>query len=91
MISGLEIVKSKTVPDSWKKARLKSVFKKRFKDETENCRPLSMLIIPSKLLEDQICRPVNNHLDLHNLSTLAQWGFKEVKSTKSPLLHMTEG
>ena len=85
-----KIIEGKTVPDSWKKARLKSAFKKGPKDETENYRPLSMLTIPSKLLEGQICRPINNHLDLHHLSTPAQWGFKEGKSTEGLLLHMTE-
>ena len=62
-----KIIESKPVPDSWKKARLKSAFKKGPKDETENYRPLSMLTIPSKILEGQICRPVSNHLDLHHL------------------------
>ena len=85
-----KIIESKTVPDSWKKARLKSAFKKGPKDVTENYRPLSMLTIPSKILEGQICRPVSNHLDLHHLSTPAQWGFKEGKSTEGLLLHMTE-
>ena len=98
VVPGLQIVlnkmiESKPVPDSWKKARLKSAFKKGPKDETEHYRPLSMLTIPSKILEGQICRPVSSHLDLHHLSTPAQWGFKEGKSTvnrEGLLLHMTE-
>ena len=85
-----KIIESRTVPDRWKIARLKSAFKKGPKDETENYRPLSMLSIPSKILEGQICRPLNNHLDIHELSTPAKWGFKEGKSIESLLLHMTE-
>ena len=61
-----KIIESKTIPDDWKKARLKSAFKKGSKDEAENYRPLSMLTIPSKLLEGQICRLINKHLDLHH-------------------------
>ena len=49
-----------------------------------------MLTIPSKLLESQMCRLINKHLDLHHLSTPAQWGFKEGKSTEGLLLHTTE-
>eukprot|EP00795_Rhopilema_esculentum_P003498 gene3498-1881_t len=77
-------------PRCWKIARIKSSFKKGKKKERTNYRPLSMLSIPSKLLESQICNTVDNHLDDNNIVTDMQWGFAKGRSTEGILLKLTE-
>ena len=69
-------------PSCWKIARIKSSFKKGKKQERTNYRPLSMLSIPSKLLESQICNTVDSHLDDNKIVTDLQWGFIKGRSYK---------
>ena len=75
-----KIIYSSTVPDRGEKARLKSALKKGLMMGQNN---LSMLIIPRKILDGLICRPLNNHLDLYELSTPVQWRFKNGKLTET--------
>eukprot|EP00794_Sanderia_malayensis_P004136 gene4136-4689_t len=95
ILEGLKIVIDKSFEDSkfpqaWKIAKLKSAFKKGSNVERENYRPLSLLSVPSKIQEGQICKTVDRHLDLHGATTPYQWGFKKGKSTEELLLLMTE-
>ena len=55
-----------------------------------NYRPISLLSVPSKILERVVCRSFVNHLTTHNLSSDRQWGFRKGYSTKSLWLHLTE-
>ena len=48
-------------PDIWKLAEVKTAFKKGEHIQVENYRPLSMLSIPGKLLEAQICEALDEH------------------------------
>ena len=68
-------------PNTWKTAKLISAFKKGKQIERENYRPLSLLSIPGKILEGQICL---------NMDMPKQWGFQEGKSIEYLLLHITE-
>ena len=78
-------------PNQWKIARVNCIHKKGNTLECGNYRPISLLSIPSKLLES-----VENgsQLDffLHDfqLTTNSQWGFTKGKSTELLLLNMTE-
>ena len=72
VIDGLEIVYNKSrqsniYPDMWKLARVKTAHNKGKKDEVTNYRPLSMLSIPGKLLEGQICDTIDNHMNENRL------------------------
>ena len=77
-------------PNTWKIAKLRSAFKKGKQIERENYRPLSLLSIPGKILEGQICINLDSHLKINGAQTPKQWGFQEGKSTEYLLLHMTE-
>ena len=95
IVNSLEIIlkssfQQSVFPSCWKIARIKSSFKKGKKQERTNYRPLSMLSIPSKLLESQICNTVDSHLDDNKIVTDLQWGFIKGRSTEGILLKLTE-
>ena len=53
-------------------------------------RLISLLSVPSKVVEHLICTQMVGHLTEHNLQTEHQWGFRQQRSTEDALLHMTE-
>ena len=77
-------------PDIWKLAKVKSAFKKGEHKQVENYRPLSMLSIPGKLLEAQICKALDKHLKNQELLSDNQWGFRKGRSAEDLLLKLTE-
>ena len=77
-------------PISWKKSQVTAVFKKGNRLDVNNYRPISLLSVPSKILERVVCRSFDNHLTTHNLLSDRQWGFRKGHSTESLLLHLTE-
>ena len=63
------------------------------KGSTQDCgnyRPISLLNIPSKLLESIACFQLDSFLNQHNLITASQWGFRKSRSSELLLLSMTE-
>ena len=61
---GLEIVFDRSIqenkyPDAWKLAKVKTAHKKGERQEITNYRPLSMLYIPGKLLDWQVCEIID--------------------------------
>ena len=64
----------------WKLARLSTIFKEDDELEKGNYRPVSLLSIPSKILESCISDTVTDH----------QWAFRKGYSTKLLLTHLTE-
>ncbi len=52
-------------------------------------RPISLLSIPSKLLEKHFHLLVNDHLAEHHPLSDSQWGFQKGKSTLTTLLSVT--
>jgi len=77
-------------PISWKKSQVTAVFKKGNRLDVNNYRPISLLSVPSKILERAVCRSFDNHLTSHNLLSDRQWGFRKGHSTESLSLHVTE-
>ena len=67
-----------------------AVFKKGNRLDVNNYRPISLLSIPSKILERVVCRSFANHLTSHSLLSDRQWAFRKGHSTESLLLHLTE-
>lgn len=95
LINGLDIVFRKSFecsrfPTMWKLARVSAIFKKGNSLDPANYRPLSMLSLPGKLLESQFCSILDNHLQMHNIYSDNQWGFRKGRSTETLLLSMTE-
>ena len=52
---------------------------------------MSLLSIPSKLLESQICNIIDTHLNSCGIKSCKQWGFSKGLSTEGMLTSMTEG
>ena len=87
MISRMSF-QSKTYLSQWKVGKVKTVHKKRKKDNCGNYRPLSMLSIPSKITESVICDELDKHLETVLLDN--QWGYRKGKSSETMLLHVSE-
>ena len=84
-------IKGRTVFSSWKTARLTPTFKKDDQTDCGNYRPLSLLSVPSKILE----AVVNDRLVQHvfrdtQLITKRQWAYRRGYSTELLLVHLTE-
>ena len=77
-------------PGQWKLSKVRALFKKGTKVERENHRPISLLSIPSKLMEGVICEKIDEHFVNGGLSTPHQWAYKQGHSTETLLLHLTE-
>ena len=77
-------------PTDWKKAKVTAIHKKGTKSDCSNYRPISLLSVPSKIVEHLVCTQLNNHLRVHDLQSNHQWGFRPSRSTEDILLYMTE-
>ena len=76
---------------SWKTARLTPVYKKD--DETDCCnyRPISLLSVPSKILESVVNDTIVGHVyKANNLVTDKQWAYRAGFSTELLLIQLTE-
>ena len=78
-------------PNTWKIAKVNAIFKKGNPADVSNYRPISLLSIPSKLLESQICNIIDTHLNSCGIKSCKQWGFSKGLSTEGMLTSMTEG
>ena len=58
-----------TVYEGWKLARVSPIFKKDDSTDPGNYRPVSILSVPSKLLESEINTAIVNHVTNNNLIT----------------------
>ena len=75
----------------WKTARVNPVFKKDDKTEIGNYRPISLLSVPSKILETIVADSIIHHAFIENkLITDKQWAYRRGYSTELLLVHMTE-
>ena len=81
---------TRQVPQKWKKGKLKAVYKKGNSMQCSNYRPLTMLCLPSKILEGHVSKQIDEHIEQHNLSNDKQWGYKKGRSTELLLLKITE-
>ena len=74
----------------WKKARLIPVFKKDDEADTNNYRPISLLGVPSKIMDSCVSDAVVCHVFSNNLVTDKQWAYREGNSTELLLVHLSE-
>ena len=74
----------------WKKAHLCPVFKKDDPTDRNNYRPISLLSVPSKILESCISDTVMKHVTECELLTERQWAYRKGHSTQLLLAHLTE-
>jgi len=73
------------VPQQLKVAKVIPIFKSGEVDCTDNYRPISLLPIFSKILERIVCNRLSTFLDVNNLLSNCQFGFRKDHSTVHPL------
>ena len=76
--------------EGWKLARVSPIFKKDDSTDPGNYRPVSILSVPSKLLESEISTVIVNHVMNNNLITPNQWAYRKAHSTELLLIQLTE-
>ena len=59
------------------------------KDNFKNYRPVSNLLFVGKLIERVVSKRLNKHLDVNNLNSNAQYGYRKGHSTETLLLKVT--
>ena len=77
-------------PTQWKVGKASCLHKKGSKQDPNNYRHITLLSIPSKVLEKMIFIQLSDHFAAHNILCDNQWGFRTGRSTESIILKMTE-
>lgn len=78
-----------TFPAAFKAAVVCPVFKAGDKRNPSNYRPISLLSTLSKVLEKLVKRRVMRYLEINNLLSSNQYGFRERRSTEDAVLTLT--
>ena len=74
------------LPDDWRNAYITLIFKKGNRHESSNYRPVSLTSVCCKLLEHIVCSHIREHLDVNNVLSRFQHGFRKGHSCESQLL-----
>ena len=85
-----ESIKTCIFPDAWALGTVTPIPKEGDYLDPGNWRPITILPIPSKLLERAVHYQIVNHLDEHNLLRQNQHGFRKGKSTSSAIMEMSQ-
>ena len=76
--------------DIWKVAKVIPLYKSGDSFEVCNYRPISILSVPSKILERHVHSTFNCYLESNNLVTKEQSGFRSKHSCDTALIKMTD-
>lgn len=79
-----------TFPTCWKKAKVIPIFKAGDPSEPGNYRPISILVVISKIIERAVFDQLYNYLNDNNMININQSGFRPSYSTGSALINVTE-
>jgi hypothetical protein len=71
------------VPEGWKEARVVPVHKKRTKQDIKNYRPVSILRVGSKIMEDVARGQLSKHFKMHSIIPPEQHDFQKSRSTST--------
>ena len=82
-------LRSGRIPTEWKESSVVPIPKTSSATSPNNYRPISLLSIPSKVLEHHVYTIIMQHLEDYNPLADSQWGFQLGKSTVSALLTTT--
>ena len=77
-------------PDLWKHPYAVPVYKSGDVDEVANYRPISLLSVLSKILEKIVASQLTEYLELNNLLSESQHGFRPKLSTETALLKISD-
>ena len=84
------ILSTSIYPDVWKLANVTPIFKKGDKLLIKNYRPISLLTIYGKILENIIFNNLYSYLHTNNLITKNESGFRPCDSTTNQLLYLVD-
>ena len=77
-------------PSKLKVAKVIPVYKKGKRNDFNNYRPISMLPVISKIVEELVYKRLYRYLDEHNLLSDKQLGFRQGRSTTAAVLTLTD-
>ena len=80
-------ITSSQFPSQWKCASIRPLHKGGDRANPSNFRPISILPVPSKLLEKHVHLQLSSHLNSNNLLFSLQSGFRPSHSTQTLLLY----
>ena len=83
-------ISSGRFPDACKIAKFKPLFKKGFKTDPRNYRPISLLPLLLKVLERIVYKQIKEFLDKHKIFYKFQSGFRKNHSTDFCLSYLTD-
>ncbi|KAF2348843.1 Reverse transcriptase domain [Trinorchestia longiramus] len=89
LIINTSIVTNK-FPDQWKHSIVKPLHKAGDINTQSNYRPISLLPVLSKILEEVISNQLSTHLDKSNLVHPNQYAYRKYTSIQNALLNITE-
>uniref|UniRef100_A0A8R1HVJ8 Reverse transcriptase domain-containing protein n=1 Tax=Caenorhabditis japonica TaxID=281687 RepID=A0A8R1HVJ8_CAEJA len=75
------------LPDLWKTAIVKPLFKKGSRSDANNYRPISLTSTICKTMERMIRKEMMKHIYGNKLLSNAQYGFRPHRGTEAQLLH----
>ena len=78
------------VPEEWKEAVVTPILKKGDSQKKENYRPVSCLIVASKVMERIVCDQITRFFEVHGLLPDNQHGFRARRSTMTALASMQQ-
>ena len=81
-----QYLETSQLPDDWRNAYITPIFKKGNHHESSNYRPVSLTSVCCKLLEHIVCSHIREHLDVNNVLSRFQHGFRKGHSCESQLL-----
>ena len=81
---------SSTIPRDWKIARCVPIFKSGNTKEFDNCRPISVLPVFSKILERVVHNQLYEYLEGNEFLSSQQFGFRRNRSKPSAVVYFTD-
>ena len=78
------------VPDRLKNAKITPTYKAEDPMEFENYRPISILPILSKILEEIVLKRLVDFLNEHNIQNKSQFGFRKHHSATLALIDLID-
>ena len=76
------------LPSYWTDANIVPIHKKGPKKDPANYRPISLTSAVCKILERLICHRIRHHLEINNLLSVNQHGFRERRSCESQIIQV---
>lgn len=73
------------MPEGWKKANVTLMFKKGKKEDSENCRSVSLTSVPGKVMKQLILEAISKHME-DKVVRSSQHGYTKGKSCLTNLV-----